>query len=798
MSDGDHVVTRLRGIGRHLSFSRELPRLAPWPSVFLAIGAGLAAGVLKGAVYYGAEVDTWLPYVPALAIVAWVSGLPASLITTAVGAIIEVVFFIEPRGQIFAGQLGDYLRILLLLAAGLTVGGITGRLRVALTTTAEMRRQAANAASDLRRSRDQLAAVLDGVRDGIAVLGDDFGLLYANDEAARLFGFTSADEMIAMSPDAMQRAVDLFDDDGDPVGFDELPSRLAMRGEHGPERLVRSRIHRSGEERWLILSSTPIFEEGGQVRFVVSIFRDVTEQRRREDGERFLADATAVLAVTLDERTTIGTVADIAVQRLADWCVIDLVLPDGTVETALAHSEAVADGLSPAIRARFANDRSTGSKLVSDASGDDTVEGNIRSYLRAPLVSPGRNIGAVTLLTGESRRRLEASDLAVATELGQRAGVALEHRRLYRLAEARRGELTAVLAAMGEAVLVFDASGRLLLRNPAAQELLGESMPDSLTRLRRWLGLGAGLPAPWQEDSDPAPVEIRRDDGRWLEVSTYRARGDDGAATPTGSVARADAPHGIEAGGDEELRGSTILLVRDVSTQRQAQAAREAFIGLLSHELRTPITTIYGGTRLLERPLREDQRNELVRDIRVEAERLYRLVEDLLVMTRIERGGVEIGDEPLLLQRMLGPIVHAEEARWPGLRVELSMPPRLPAVRGESTYVEQVVRNLLTNAAKYAGVDEPVELVATDEDDEVVVQVLDRGPGFQADDAERIFELFYRASSTAGTASGAGIGLFVCRALVTAMGGRMWAEARPDGGATFAFSLPVLESDELA
>ncbi len=276
---------------------------------------------------------------------------------------------------------------------------------------------------------------------------------------------------------------------------------------------------------------------------------------------------------------------------------------------------------------------------------------------------------------------------------------------------------------------------------------------------------------------------MRGRDGRWLEVSAYRA----GAGNQDG-----------ETEGERSRAGSTIMVVRDVTAARAARAARDAFMGLLSHELRTPITTIYGGTRLLERPIGEEQRIEVVRDVGAEAERLYRLVEDLLVMTRVERGGVEIGDEPLLLQRIMDPVVRTEQSRWPGLQVDISISDMLPAVRGDLTYVEQVIRNLLGNAAKYGGLGDPVELVAEEMGRQVAVRVLDRGPGIGADEAEHLFDLFYRGATTAATASGAGIGLFVCRALVTAMGGRMWAVPREGGGSEFGFSLPILDVDEVA
>jgi signal transduction histidine kinase len=124
----------------------------------------------------------------------------------------------------------------------------------------------------------------------------------------------------------------------------------------------------------------------------------------------------------------------------------------------------------------------------------------------------------------------------------------------------------------------------------------------------------------------------------------------------------------------------------------------------------------------------------------------------------------------------------------------VEVPPGLPTVSADPTYVEQVVRNLLSNAAKYGG-EEPVRLIAEAGRDEVRIRILDRGPGFQPEEGSRLFELFYRAPSTAGQASGAGIGLYVCARLIQAMGGRIWATPRPDGGAEFGFALTVMDED---
>jgi len=137
--------------------------------------------------------------------------------------------------------------------------------------------------------------------------------------------------------------------------------------------------------------------------------------------------------------------------------------------------------------------------------------------------------------------------------------------------------------------------------------------------------------------------------------------------------------------------------------------------------------------------------------------------------------------------------VQSEDGRWPGVAFALEVAPGLPTVSADPTYVEQVVRNLLSNAAKYGGVDSTVAIRAEAGDGEVVVRVLDDGPGFPVDETDRLFELFYRSPGTATAAGGAGIGLFVCARLIGAMGGRIWARSRDDGGAEFGFALPELD-----
>jgi PAS domain S-box-containing protein len=235
--------------------------------------------------------------------------------------------------------------------------------------------------------------------------------------------------------------------------------------------------------------------------------------------------------------------------------------------------------------------------------------------------------------------------------------------------------------------------------------------------------------------------------------------------------------------------------------ERRAGAFREAFLDVISHELRTPITTILGLTQILSKPGRvttPEEQAGLIDDISQESERLHRLVEDLLVLTRAERGEFAIESEPLELRRLLTRVVERESVRLPSLQIETDIPRDLPVVAGEDIYVEQIVRNMLGNAAKYTPIGTHVIVRAEADGDDVAIRILDSGPGIDEAAAARAFELFYRDPSRARAVAGSGIGLFVCASLVEAMGGRIWAVQRPEGGSEFGFTLRGLPDDETA
>lgn len=247
---------------------------------------------------------------------------------------------------------------------------------------------------------------------------------------------------------------------------------------------------------------------------------------------------------------------------------------------------------------------------------------------------------------------------------------------------------------------------------------------------------------------------------------------------------------------DELARAARDLESRHADDARSREF-RDAFVGVVSHELRTPITTIYGMSHLLRQRHLKMQPADLqsgLEDIETEADRLRRLTEDLLVLSRAEGGRLEVADDPLIVGHVVRAAVQGERERSDGHVFELSVASGLPLVLGDSTYVDQVLRNYLSNAVKYSPAGSTVRTSARELDGGVSVTVTDEGAGLGDEPPDELWTLFYRTKDAIQQAGGAGIGLFVSKALIEAMGGRVWAGAAvepPTGGAEFGFWLPA-------
>ena len=215
---------------------------------------------------------------------------------------------------------------------------------------------------------------------------------------------------------------------------------------------------------------------------------------------------------------------------------------------------------------------------------------------------------------------------------------------------------------------------------------------------------------------------------------------------------------------------------------------REAFLDILSHELRTPVTTIYGGAQLLAtKDLSADRRRALASDVQDEADRLYSLVEDLVILVRSERDGIRPVGEPVAIGRLIVAAIEREIGHHPDAHIRLLGDRDAAADGADEVLITHVIRNLLDNAVRYGGAAGPIEVVVGGSPSEVTVRVIDRGDA-PIPDAQP-FGLSARPPTTAAGRAGAGIGLYVADRLIRAMHGRMWAVGPESGGAEFGFAL---------
>ncbi len=239
---------------------------------------------------------------------------------------------------------------------------------------------------------------------------------------------------------------------------------------------------------------------------------------------------------------------------------------------------------------------------------------------------------------------------------------------------------------------------------------------------------------------------------------------------------------------EDELRGAIAAL-------QEANAVKDEFVGLVSHELKTPITTILGNAHVLHarfEQLDDETRRESLADIRYEAERLQRIIDNLLVLARLD-AGAEIETEPLIIARLAERLAKDHRARFPHRAINLVETADPAPVMASPVYIEQVLRNLLSNAEKYSPVDRAIDITIGVADGRLHVSVGDGGAGVAPDELEAIFSPFYRSPHVSLRAPGVGIGLAVCRRLIDAQAGTLSAANRPDGGLKVTFALPLAE-----
>jgi len=305
---------------------------------------------------------------------------------------------------------------------------------------------------------DVLEIITSSSADGITIQDATGRLIYANDAAGRMCGFGSGKEMQLAPTEGIVGRFQMLDEDGAPLALERLPSRRAMTGETEPEAVIRFRELESSVERWALVRATPLFDAQGQVRHVVNVFIDITDDQKRRQGQRFLTDASRALwHSSLEWAATLRNVAQLAVPTMADWCAVDVLEPDGSLSLiTIAHVDPDKAAWAYELRRRFpiAPDDPTGvanvvrtgvseiipeiTQAMIDAANIedpellDVVERlQLSSIMYIPLVARRKIVGALTMVWAESGKHYDDQDLLLAEDLAGRAAFAIENARLY-------------------------------------------------------------------------------------------------------------------------------------------------------------------------------------------------------------------------------------------------------------------------------------------------------------------------------------------------------------------------------
>jgi PAS domain S-box-containing protein len=416
----------------------------------------------------------------------------------------------------------------------------------------------------------------------------------------------------------------------------------------------------------------------------------------------------------------------------------------------------------------------------------DSGPSRTRSAMMVPISHDGDVVGVVQLM--RDRDEYNGEEVELFEALVAQMAVAVRNTRLQRerrrleaaeaaalAAAAEREQAARVLEAVGDGVFVLDANGVVQLWNRAAELMTGLAAD----RLRGTV-LAAAIPE-WPELSQRISI----------------VHGDKVPRPTTVPVRLGERDLWLSFVAVESAAG-VIYAFRDLSEEVRLEEEKSDLVATISHELRTPMATVYGAaTTLLHREdeLDREERHKLLEMLAAEAKRLADITEEVLLTSQLDHGEVRVDQQPIEVGEVVQTTIATMESQLQAVTLDVEIPRELPAAAGDADRLRQVLVNLLDNAVKYSDADR-VRVGVEVADGEIFIAVGDEGRGIAMADRERIFEKFYRADPQLRHApSGTGLGLYIARELTQRMGGSLAVTSEPGRGSTFTVALPRAESN---
>jgi PAS domain S-box-containing protein len=508
----------------------------------------------------------------------------------------------------------------------------------------------------------------------------------------------------------------------------------------------------------------------------------------------YLLEISRALTEELDQEKVLARIVKVATELLASSAgLIALRDPEGGWRIASLHgiSEEFTKYLDPLLAdiphhedpAKFAlPEVNRRLRQIAQAASMGLLTG-----VGLPMIAREQVVGVIFIFRSY-RGRFSRDDRRLLAAFASQAAIAVTNARLYTQVTDQKRYLDAVLDSSADGIFILDPQYRVLRFNRACTRLTGYDSEETV-------GQGHDEVIRW-ESREPGMTLRQAEAGGWplTARATLYTEGDlIRKNMETISVGITYAP----TFGSEGKLLSIVANIRDITKFREAEELKSTFISVISHELRTPVALIKGYVGTLRREDAEWDQDEVRNSLKVieeESDRLATLIDDLLEVSRLQSDALALDDEEVDLSRLIQTLVERFRTQSPEHTFELELASEIPIIQGDEQRISQVISNLLSNAVKYSR--SIVQIHARVRQQEVMICVQDDGPGIAPEDRARIFDRFYRSPEIADSTQGAGLGLFLAKAVVDAHGGEIWVDDRIEQGARLCFSLPLSDEPE--
>ena len=400
-----------------------------------------------------------------------------------------------------------------------------------------------------------------------------------------------------------------------------------------------------------------------------------------------------------------------------------------------------------------------------------------------PLIARNEVIGVIFVFRAY-RGRFSADDRSLLQAFAAQAATAVHNARLYTRIVEQKQFLDAVLESSADGIFILDTAYRFQRFNRACVRMTGYAAEDVIGKehneIIRWKRREAGMSL---EEAEA---------GGWPLTPQATLYSEGELLTKEGGTINVGITYAPTFSPQGRLL-SIVAIMRDISKFVEAEELKSTFISIISHELRTPVALIKGYVGTLRREDAQWDREVVQQSLQVieeEADRLASLIDDLLDASRLQAGALVLNLGEVELDQLVARLVRRFQTQSSKHNFEVHLPPDFPLIVADEDRLTQVISNLLSNAVKYSPEGGTVRISGQVRPEEVILCVQDEGPGIDPRDRPRIFDRFYRAAEAVKKTKGAGLGLYLAKAVVEAHGGRIWVDDRVERGTRICFALP--------